>query len=143
MARNIELLTEVRDLIEADQSKLNMNYWVSIPADTVEFNDGTTAKVSCGTTACIAGWAVQLNGDKLLVNEYSDFEGDKYLAEQCVARNGRVIDISHRAEKLLGLSNYEADVLFGGTNEVALPMLNTLINGESLDNWYGDDDDDD
>lgn len=134
MARNIPLLTQVRDLIQADASKLDMSLWASVPVDAVQLNGGITAKVSCGTTACVAGWTVQLAGDQLLVREDQVAEStDTYDVSESVAKNGRVCGIEDRARKLLGLTYEEAgDLFFLDYAEEVVEMLDRLIAGEDI-----------
>lgn len=139
MTRNIELLTKVRDLVAADPTKLDMGIWALVPYDLVQLNDGGMAKVTCGTTACIAGWAVQLGGSKLLVTE-QDLRDGVYSAGSCVAGNGRVVDIENHARKLLGLTQDEADYLFFVDDDQVIPLLTRLIKGEDIlpDYWFDD-----
>jgi hypothetical protein len=100
--------------------------------------------VKCGTTACIAGWAVQLAGDFLLV-QANQIDDGTYNVMDSVAKNGRVCDISGRARKLLGLNYEEADALFLSDDDDAMPLLGRLIAGEDIsdtfDDEYEDDDD--
>jgi hypothetical protein len=124
---NIELLTQVRDLIKAQPEKLDMSTWATVNSDSVDLGNGTTAKVSCGTTACIAGWAVQLAGHKLLVNLDSRPYDGSFLINQSVAKNGRAVDIEESARKLLGLTEKEVGVLF-----YAPELLDRLIAGEDI-----------
>lgn len=158
MKRNIELLTKVRDLVKNEPAKLDMSLWGAVSADLVEFNGGYKARVSCGTTACVAGWAVQLAGDKLLIDEDhydddypklgSEDEYEKvFTVGQSVAKNGRILDIEERARKLLGLTEDETNVLFFAPDgsDGALDLLNTLIAGDdiyedSADDWDDGDD---
>lgn len=144
--RNVELLTKVRDLIKTEPAKLDMGLWGTMPTDVIKFKNGF-AKVSCGTTACIAGWAVQLSGDKLLVREEdlcTGWETDETTeVEFCVARNGRSFLIDDRAQKLLGLVAEEADVLFLCSDSQAVEYLDRLIAGQDIveyDEHYYDDD---
>jgi hypothetical protein len=128
MTRNVELLTRVRDLIREDPSKLDMSDWAR----------------PCGTTACIAGWAVQLAGDKL------EF-GDHQVVSR--AQDGTLCDVDTRAADLLGLNEYEVNALFYCENEDAIPYLTDLIAGDDIvngdiwgygdygDNWDYDDED--
>lgn len=141
MARNIDLLTQVRDLITAQPEKLDMDRWAVVQPDEVEFTDGTTAKVSCGTTACIAGWAVQLSGHKLLVHQYGKHSDGSFLINSSVAKNGRVVDIEQYGKKLLGLTTEEADELFFCGNSQAPKLLDTLIAGGDIVPEDTDDDD--
>lgn len=155
MKRNIELLTQVRDLIKAEPAKLDMGLWGTVSADLVTFDNGSKAKVSCGTTACVAGWTVQLAGDKLLVeqdqydNAYpklgTDDEYEKvFTVSHSVAKNGRVVDIEERATKLLGLTPEEGGILFFEDTELVVERLGELIAGKDIAaDYYGYDDDDD
>ena len=133
--RNVELLTRVRDLIETEPDKLDMGLWGTIPTDVIKFKNGF-AKVSCGTTACIAGWAVQLSGDQLLVNEHDLCTGwqedGSTEVEYCVARNGRQFLIDDRAQKLLGITAYESEVLFMCDDSQAVGYLDKLIAGKDI-----------
>lgn len=148
--RNVELLTKVRDYVTREPAKFDMGIWTSIKPDLVEFPDGITkAKVECGTTGCVAGWTVQLAGDKLLVHEDTRNEDGTYVASCSVAKNGRICDIEFRARKLLGLTYDEADALFfTDDNQRAIDKLDTLIAGGDIyhdddDDWDDDDDDED
>lgn len=144
--RNVQLLTKVRDLIKTEPAKLDMGLWGTTPTDVIKFKNGF-AKVSCGTTACIAGWAVQLSGDKLLVREEdlcTGWETDETTeVEYCIAGNGRSFLIDDRAQKLLGLTSDETDVLFMCTDRQAVEYLGVLISGGDIleyDEHYYDDD---
>lgn len=140
MARNVELLTKVRDLVKAEPTKLNMGLWAAVSVDEIKLKNGF-GKVSCGTTACIAGWAVQLAGDKLVAYDYevpepgdSDFGETTVIdVEYCVARNGRINLIDDRAQRLLGLTLSETQVLFTCGDGEAVNLLNVLIAGGSID----------
>lgn len=131
--RNIELLTKIRDLVKLAPQKLDMDYWSAIPFDVVELDDGSQARVSCGTTQCIAGWAVQLQGYQFLVGPGNSDDG-VYYPESCLAEDGRVVDIFDAARQLLGLTECEADLLFINVeNSEAIDALNLFIAGKSLD----------
>ncbi|BCP41489.1 hypothetical protein MINTMi27_15820 [Mycobacterium intracellulare] len=142
--RNIELLTKVRDLIEADQKLLDMSLWARIPFDSVDTSEGPI-KVECGTTGCIAGWAVQQAGDKLFVqseDRHLDYDTGEafYSVSHSVAKNGRVCDIEVRARKLLGLTRDEADYLFFVENNQVVDLLSALIDGKDIlpEGWTDD-----
>lgn len=132
--RNIELLTKIRDLVKLAPQKLDMDYWSTIPYDMVQLDDGSQAKVSCGTTQCIAGWAVQLSGYQFLVGPDNLVSSDDvYYPESCVAEDG-VADIYEKAVDLLGLTACEADLLFLAiNNSEAIDALDLFIAGKSLD----------
>lgn len=138
--RNVELLTQVRDLIKADPSKLDMSHWGVVKGIELDYRD--EVKVNCGTTACIAGWAVQLVGDKFLVHGHSKSAEGGYSVSLSVAKNGRVCDIEKRARKILGLTYDEAAFLFMDTvDSQALSVLDQLIAGQDIiPEGYDDDD---
>lgn len=131
--RNIERLTQIRDLIIAEPAKLEMNSWSTVNANDLTFNDDGYAKVSCGTTQCIAGWAVVLHGYVMLYGiDQQDADGG-YFAVNCQARNGRVMDIEWKATEILGLTEDEANFLFLDVeNSTAVNALNLFIAGKSL-----------
>lgn len=68
------------------------------------------AKTQCGTTACIAGHAVLMEGYKL------KFDPDDYedWTKECVTPAGRTASIHSQASKLLGLGYNAAYRLFSG-----------------------------
>ncbi len=138
--RNIELLTKIRNLIATQPDKLNMNSWSMIDRNLLgemEYED--TAKIDCGTTQCIAGWAVQLSGWKFLVRGFEVLVADE--AEEpvvhvsyCVARNGRTAMVDQKARQLLGITPEESFFLFLDVeNDRAIEALDMFIAGESLD----------
>lgn len=82
------------------------------PADT--WNQGTWARknerqdedgeyYTCGTTACFAGWAVELSGKDALAMEID-------------MNDPRDMPVREEAMELLGLTDEEAFALFEGTN---------------------------
>lgn len=77
----------------------------------------------CGTSQCFAGWAAHLEGWKIV----STFPA-------VVEKNGVRRQVGGLAKELLGLTNVEANTLFGGDNaryELQL-MVKDLVNGESM-----------
>lgn len=129
--RNIELLTQVRDLIAADPGKLYMHTWAEVDRQP-DFNEDGFAKIQCATTACVAGWAVQLAGLKLYVTERCRRANGSLMVVNAVAKNGRVVGIEGQARKLLGLTWEEASWLFYSDNSEVLGILNALISGDDI-----------
>jgi hypothetical protein len=78
---------------------------------------------NCGTSMCFAGWTVILGhpGSALLCHR------DNGLANECVLKDGTVVDIGDEAARLLGLDqekdeewdSSEAEVLFDSDNCLA------------------------
>jgi hypothetical protein len=59
-----ERLKAVAEFITENQSRLDMGHWLG-PGDEADAPDADFTKIAhtCGTTACIAGWAILLAGD--------------------------------------------------------------------------------
>lgn len=120
--KNLEKLVMTRALVkeERKQGKWEQTHWVGGLGEAD--HETGVRPITCGTTACVAGWAVITDGGKFLsdqlvlarpddpksrvVNVYAD--NDKYL---------QAVGIEERAQRLLGLESYEADELFDGDNE--------------------------
>lgn len=141
--RNIVALKAVRDLIKKHPEKHDQEQWVNVPADLVKFNDGGTALATCGTSACVAGWAVAMAGGKYLINRgcHEAREG-VYAPHRVVDPVGNAHLIEVYAAKVLGLTDKEADILFEATNsrEEVLDMLKALIKGRKIERPDSDDD---
>lgn len=136
--RNIELLTKIRDLIAAEPKKLDMYSWSKfLPEQVGNLGYDSKVKLDCGTTQCIAGWAVQMSGWKFLVFgdevDYDDDDNEVYFADTCVAKNGRTALVEDKARDLLGLTNEESTYLFTrvGNND-AVNALDLFIDGAPL-----------
>lgn len=83
---NVELLEKVRDKILAEPESYNQNkFW------------HVSAAAPCGTTACIAGWAVALScGDLKALHSLTP------------------VEVHAAARDLIGVTDGEAFSLFGG-----------------------------
>jgi len=93
MAINVKLLRKIKRHILAKPRCLRMSWWIVTKEDDSEYytdDYGIRRKFeSCGTAACIAGWAYILSKEK---DGYSDVSGT--------------------AEKLLNISEWQAMELF-------------------------------
>lgn len=110
--RNAELLNKIADRIEAEPLRYSQGSWVGENRWLVE--GGEEIEVACGTTFCVAGWAVIENGGKL-VNRRTSW-GGKYLG--FADRNGHRLDedeVPSYARRVLGLTEDEAGTLFEGS----------------------------
>lgn len=135
MALNVERLKEIRDLIKLDPAKHNQAQWAEfighdVPKDVL----GNPIEVSCGTAACVAGWACQLEGDKFIIPGYVlAGNPDRVTADLVRTKDGNAECIGERAQEILGMDYDEADVLFweGWSTKQVLKILKGLIkNGE-------------
>jgi hypothetical protein len=85
---NTKLLHDVKQCILADPSQFHMSHW-QIPSENS----------SCGTTGCIAGWAVWLDkpGERNYKNNLS-------IIPHC--------DIEPTAQQSLGITKWQGNALF-------------------------------
>jgi hypothetical protein len=113
-----ELRKLVRETADAHPGNFDMEYWVDVPNGDLAPEVITIDDMPCGTTLCVAGWAVLL-GDGA-VYKHGTF------ATYYNAKEGR---IEKNARDLLGLSWEEADALFNPENseDDAIAMLDLLI----------------
>lgn len=91
---NRELLLRVADMIEQNPDQFDMGSW------------GYT----CGTKACIAGWAVICTYGR--ENVYFSSPYVKVKDVDCGAGTGISVPVENLARELLGLSEYRANKLF-------------------------------
>lgn len=106
--RNVELLEATLQFIKDNPDKHNQNMW-------------------CGTAQCFAGWAIALKG-------WERYTDDLPM----VQREGLALRIPTAAKNELGLSEYEALILFDGSNTVDMLelMVKDLVNGAPLRATY-------
>jgi hypothetical protein len=98
---NRELIKQIIDIIEDEPKRLEMSTWVLNPLKSQQ-------APSCGTTGCIAGWAVMLNlrRDAVLAKRKID-------AEKIYDRlNKRNKDMEGEGMRLLGLPYDIAPTVF-------------------------------
>lgn len=89
-------------------SSVDMTFWLASQTDLNQRSTMRETLGSCGTTACMAGWAVALfDPDEI---HLSSAHGAR-LHDSILIHN-EVFSIEERAMYLLGLSESEANVLF-------------------------------
>ena len=128
--KNIPLLRKVFEHISDHPEDWRQAYWGSLTdaslvagQDPQEFSSedfwghpmtfqAIPVAPTCGTAMCFAGWAVCMDDPKarLLILRGS------YEADEVLLGDGQVMDISKRAQEVLGLHREEADRLFSGGN---------------------------
>lgn len=127
---NLPLLKQVRDLIEIEPHKLEMGDWESYRDEGEHYyNPAEDDYVDpqpneCGTTRCIAGWAIYLEGVKRGLDPtflIATMKDELYRSEHGW--------LDHRDAGILalGITEEEADTLFYTGNDNALRCLNGLI----------------
>lgn len=132
---NVDLLRETIHWVEEEAAKpaperkwYQASWRVRNLADMlgifVDPNDGTQ-KVNCGTACCVAGHAVTIAGAVWLDDEtlLADDGDDRWsLQEHTWVEETedyvKGVDVSTRAERILGLTHDEARALFEGSNTV-------------------------
>ena len=118
MTLNTDLLDLVYKTIEADQSHWDQNHWRTGDDPTVTVNGQRELQVTCGTSFCFAGWAVQLGSEHKprwanVVFLRADPEDDRADVVP-----GAIIAVDDRARRLLGLTAFQAASLFSGGNNL-------------------------
>jgi len=139
MLQGAELLAATMSHIEANPERHNQSDWMRVG-------------MSCGTAACLAGWAVLLSGVPIdpdsaeLASSFSRNQrwavriddGKPVLVERSLMNweeenrleaDGVLMGIGSYATDLLGLSGYNASVLFcsSNTREELRGMVDTLL----------------
>lgn len=108
---NVDLMLEVKHAIENDPSAHDQQYWVRYR--------------SCGTTMCIAGWAVHLAGNHEF--EVESGHDDSLTVDYVRTPQGHTL-VPEVAAELLGMNEEEMFRIFWTQdNEVAMSMLDELI----------------
>jgi hypothetical protein len=112
---NKELLERTMQYIEDHPEEHDQTMWF--------------VQTPCGTTACFAGWACVLSGLKPDFTIQAPFN---YRPDITYHVEGTDEWVKPVAQKLLGLTHYDADTLFDASNTVEeLKMyVKDLLNGE-------------
>lgn len=112
---NTELFRKVRDSA-AVEGALNMSYWED------------DRRGACGTSRCIAGWAVYH-----ALGEKPVYSGDDLspAARELAGSLGVGVDVSPIAEKLLDLPPDVAGALFYVDDDAATEFLNLVVDDEA------------
>lgn len=125
---NIEKVTQLHDFLAENPAKLHMGYWGRVS----RVQDSDCQEITCGTTACIAGWAVILDGWKPNhVSENGLFES--------VTKDGTLRDVENLAGEILGITRTQQNKLFFLGDDQAVPALQDLIEDPetTFNEFYG------
>ena len=137
---NIDLLKRIRDKVVADPDTLDMNDWFLVPVKGLDVGtlDFGLEEIPCGTTACIAGWATLLSGDRLQVlNEgFEEKHNSSTIYIPGFDPGGThsprsVQSVPDRATELLDLPRALARWLYVIDNEDVVWVLDQLIAGRN------------
>jgi hypothetical protein len=139
---NADLLRRVVKRIERDLDTWDQRYWANRASMTdmewerEEISDAEETFVDqysapCGTTFCLAGHTIMEAGEKVRFK----FGFDE--ASTCLTAEGERVPIPQRAKELLGLSQVQADILFGsragGDDFDYMKQIITRLTGVKLD----------
>lgn len=103
--RNRKMFYQIADIIECAPEKHDQKLYVTLKNGEDFVTDIIGGhEVTCGTTQCIAGWAIQLEGDMV-------FAADIALTYDGCAPDYSV-DPDEEAAEILGLTEDEASTLF-------------------------------
>lgn len=125
-----ELMTKVIEMINLEPGKWNQSSWVVAKDDTDPM---------CGTTCCVAGWAMLLSGEaeqKIWIEETED--GAKYVQDVQLIWKGSAGDdwevltegdFMHHGARLLDLDSDQAHKIFMFTNTRDPQVMTNHIKG--------------
>lgn len=155
-ARGLDLLREVMDQIERDQSRWDQGRWTKVDTRIEQLEHVRTVDLGetirsdyvagCGTAMCLAGHACLMAGDRPLVQHFHMMEGavinDALMSDTVRDAEGVSHYIPARAIDLLGITAESADILFSARNTLddLREMVDTLTGGgklEDVDKWEG------
>lgn len=101
----------VEEFINRHPEKHNQNRYLVVPGMKFKRPDSS---FDCGTTACIAGWAIIFAGHSPTEADM-EFQGVLPTEITVEGHEGRVT-VHQLAQEVLGLDKFQADALFGGQN---------------------------
>lgn len=114
MAVNTELADKVLAKIKEAPLHWDQSVWMRLLTD--EELGKRSQGDQCGSAFCVAGWACALSGWK--PRRVKDWYGNPVLSEYVYFKNGRKDIASDRGQKLLGINDEDAAVLFSAGNQL-------------------------
>lgn len=133
---NRALAQAIKNKITTEVERWDQNSWGCTLTDNVDPN-GDLIDGTCGTTACVAGWACMLTGNPLDWATAEFMDGNKLQASR--VKGGAWIE--EVATHEFGLNEDQAAALFHNYDEdLVLQMLDQIIETGDLDTederWY-------
>lgn len=118
LAPGQDTATAVLEMIQSNPQRHDQTEWIR--------RDGDEDDSGCGTTYCVAGWALHVHG-------FNDDWIDWARSVLAPMPDVHIPRVSDTAQKLLGLSSRDAKILFyRTTNAEALLALEWLAAGKQL-----------
>jgi hypothetical protein len=141
LTRNIKLLKRVRKVLLQNPEKHKQATWMAVAPKEIKDKLAKARKkgkgevlLSCTTTACVAGHACLLSGDKALIGTDAEPCRGAYEVDYVIDKYGEKWYIQDRAQDLMGLSYEEAEHLFrtGRRRDRLIQDIETLIAGGKI-----------
>lgn len=115
----VDLAEAIRRTINEHPERFDMGSWAADKRPGVQRDPHPV----CGTTMCLAGWAVVLNGGRPVFNQRSS-DRTYWMAEDAIMPDGRRVDIADEGAGLLGI---ESTSVFYGDEDDATWWLDQYI----------------
>lgn len=123
---NIELLDLVLKTIETDRRHWCQRVWRTMIDSARLHRPGKVdeIQVTCGTSFCFAGWAVQLGSETTPVwLDTGYLEANEH--DNPLHITGGTVSVAARATRLLGIDYHSANALYDGGN--SLPTIRRMV----------------
>lgn len=131
MALNIELFQKIHDVISVEERGFDMANW----------EDG--ARNGCGTTRCVAGWAINLTTGEPLYIDGGDYHHESVIElakslgthVQDVGDGSEEADLEALGGKLLGLEPDDRSLFYAGNERAAkfVELAAQGLEGEAIE----------
>jgi hypothetical protein len=125
-----ELAAEI--LLQAEKGEhFNMSrWWSSEHLEERLFFPAARQELDCGTTMCVAGWALHLTGWDLRIRKREGFSPIAMAENPTTGETGSIHIVAARA---LGLTSGQAEELFFTGAPIAIELLRQLAEGRPFD----------
>jgi hypothetical protein len=117
---NTELFRKVRDVIAQHPDQFDMNVWEDRYGQTLSSDE------ACGTTRCVAGWAIHLTTGEPL---FDIVDGTHPSVTELSERLGVSEDFGELAAELLEITEEEGNILFHCDRSVARQVVEAFAEG--------------
>jgi hypothetical protein len=115
---NRKMFYQIADIIEENPERWNQDSWIDNETGWIDSNNSAIiyngTEYQCGTTQCVAGWAVLLNHEGL--SEDGSTDGALCFNDDYVISRFSCEDWISVGARVLGLSEKDAAILFQVTD---------------------------
>lgn len=113
---NVDALRRELEFVTAEPDRWDQGQWIDVPYDVLAGTAAPGVDWTCGTTACLAGWAALHAGCEPYVEHHGggseDFDHDPDLVR--VVETGEVHSVRDFARRRFGITYDQANLLFNG-----------------------------